>query len=347
MTELNGVAPIKIKVLGPYTFSIGDTSQYGTYIRGGIVTQVKMPKSISFKSLAEAKKQPEFIIPDYAKFEYSGQLHIAFEALDQFVVENGRLPAPWCQADVKLFFSQPAIREATEPVDEKLLTTFARVCSGELCPINAVIGGTIAQEVLKACSGKFTPIQQFLYFDAVECLPENDLTEEDCKPTGSRYDKQIAVFGKQLHESLSNLRFFIVGAGAIGCEHLKNFAMMGIGSGKKGEIIITDMDLIEKSNLNRQFLFRPQDVQKPKSQTAAVAIKNMNADIRVTAHENRVGTETENVYNDDFFDGLSGVANALDNMDARIYMDRRCVFYRKMLIDSGTLGTMGNVQVRC
>lgn len=345
MTELNGVAPIKIKVLGPYTFSIGDTSQYGTYIRGGIVTQVKMPTSISFKSLAEAKKQPEFIIPDYAKFEYAGQLHIAFEALDQFVVENGRLPAPWCQADVKLFFNQPAIREATEPVDEKLLTTFARVCSGELCPINAVIGGTIAQEVLKACSGKFTPIQQFLYFDAVECLPENDLTEEDCKPTGSRYDKQIAVFGKQLHESLSNLRFFIVGAGAIGCEHLKNFAMMGIGSGKKGEIIITDMDLIEKSNLNRQFLFRPQDVQKPKSQTAAVAIKNMNADIRVTAHENRVGAETENVYNDDFFDGLSGVANALDNMDARIYMDRRCVFYRKMLIDSGTLGTMGNVQV--
>lgn len=121
--------------------------------------------------------------------------------------------------------------------------------------------------------------------------------------------------------------------------------MAGIGGGD-GEIIITDMDLIEKSNLNRQFLFRPHNVQQSKSQCAAKAINAMNKDINVTAHENRVGTETEHVYNDEFFEKLDGVANALDNVDARIYMDRRCVFYRKMLIDSGTLGTMGNVQVR-
>ena len=52
-----------------------------------------------------------------------------------------------------------------------------------------------------------------------------------------------------------------VGAGAIGCEHLKNFAMMGIGCGAAGQVFVTDMDTIEKSNLNRQFLFRPGDVQ--------------------------------------------------------------------------------------
>lgn len=136
----------------------------------------------------------------------------------------------------------------------------------------------------------------------------------------------------------------MVGAGAIGCEYLKNFAMMGLGA-KNGEIIVTDMDLIEKSNLNRQFLFRPTDVQKPKSHTAAAAIRKMNAKVNVTAHENRVGPETEKFYDDDFFEGLNGVANALDNMDARIYMDRRCVYYRKNLIDCGTLGALGNVQV--
>lgn len=48
-----------------------------------------------------------------------------------------------------------------------------------------------------------------------------------------------------------------VGAGAIGCELLKNFAMMGLGCGPEGSITVTDMDTIEKSNLNRQFLFRP------------------------------------------------------------------------------------------
>jgi len=51
-----------------------------------------------------------------------------------------------------------------------------------------------------------------------------------------------------------------VGAGAIGCELLKNFAMIGLGCGEDGAITVTDMDTIEKSNLNRQFLFRPWDV---------------------------------------------------------------------------------------
>eukprot|EP00105_Crassostrea_gigas_P035764 XP_019919912.1 PREDICTED: ubiquitin-like modifier-activating enzyme 1 [Crassostrea gigas] len=105
------------------------------------------------------------------------------------------------------------------------------------------------------------------------------------------------------------------------------------------------MDIIEKSNLNRQFLFRPWDVQKPKSSTAACAAKHMNPYINITSQENRVGPDTENIYTDDFFEKLDGVANALDNVDARLYMDRRCVYYNKPLLESGTLGTKGNVQV--
>lgn len=71
----------------------------------------------------------------------------------------------------------------------------------------------------------------------------------------------------------------------------------------------------------------------------------MNPHANVIAHENRVGPETESVYDDAFFEDLDGVANALDNVDARIYMDRRCVYYRKPLLESGTLGTKGNTQV--
>ena len=51
MTELNGCEPREIQVLGPYTFSIGDISGYSDYVRGGIVTQVKVPKNISFVSI--------------------------------------------------------------------------------------------------------------------------------------------------------------------------------------------------------------------------------------------------------------------------------------------------------
>merc|ERR1719424_1876364 len=60
---------------------------------------------------------------------------------------------------------------------------------------------------------------------------------------------------------------------------------------------------------------------------------------------NRVGAETEDVFDDQFWESLSGVCNALDNVQARLYVDQRCVYYQKSLLESGTLGAKGNVQV--
>ena len=51
MTELNGCEPRTVKVLGPYTFSIGDTSNLSEYVRGGYASQVKVPKTVNFVSL--------------------------------------------------------------------------------------------------------------------------------------------------------------------------------------------------------------------------------------------------------------------------------------------------------
>lgn len=353
MTELNGCEPRKIRVLGPYTFSIGDTSGLSDYIRGGIVIQVKMPKEITFKSLKNALDAPEFLLTDFAKFDRPGQLHIAFQALSEYVKSKGELPKSRCKADADIFVSiakdvNNKSKAKVDELDEKLMKEFSYSARGDLCPIAAIIGGVAAQEVMKACSGKFGPINQFLYFDALECLPEENvdsvLTEEKCKPQNCRYDGQTAVFGSDFQKKIGQMKYFLVGAGAIGCEMLKNWAMMGLGC-DGGKVIVTDMDSIEKSNLNRQFLFRPWDVQKPKSSTAAKAAKSMNPHLNIEHQENRVGPDTENIYTDEFFENLDGVANALDNVDARMYMDRRCVYYCKPLLESGTLGTKGNVQV--
>ncbi|XP_031421812.1 ubiquitin-like modifier-activating enzyme 1 isoform X2 [Clupea harengus] len=354
MTDLNGCQPIEIKALGPYTFSICDTTSFSDYVRGGIVTQVKIPKKISFKSLSSSLTEPEFILTDFAKFDRPGQLHVGFQALHAFEKKNSRPPKPWNKADAEELValagevnSSQTGSAKQEQLDEALIKKLASVSAGDLAPVNAFIGGLAAQEVMKACTGKFMPIMQWLYFDALECLPETEElmpTEEEAAPRNCRYDGQCAVFGTALQELLFKQRYFLVGAGAIGCELLKNFAMMGLAGGE-GEIIVTDMDTIEKSNLNRQFLFRPWDVTKMKSDTAAAAVKHMNPSVRITGHQNRVGPETERVYDDDFFESLNGVANALDNVDARMYMDRRCVYYRKPLLESGTLGTKGNVQV--
>jgi len=117
---------------------------------------------------------------------------------------------------------------------------------------------------------------------------------------------------------LERQKFFLCGAGALGCEFLKNFAMMGLACGEHGNIHVTDMDNIEKSNLNRQFLFRDYDIgvcypfffvvfvksalihisfpQKMKSQAACLAIKAMNPKIRVTPYELPVQTEGVTVF---------------------------------------------------
>jgi ubiquitin-activating enzyme E1 len=345
MGELNGCKPRKVTVKGPYTFTIGDTSDLSDYIRGGIFTQVKMPKIIEFKSLRESFQAPELFITDFAKFDRPATLHAGFQALSQFREQNKRLPRPRNVEDASIVVS--LAKKLDAEVDEKIITELSYQATGDLAPIQAVIGGFVAQEVLKACSAKFHPVVQHLYFDSLESLPSALPTEQDCQPTGSRYDGQTAVFGRAFQDKIANYRQFLVGSGAIGCEMLKNWSMMGLASGPKGIIHVTDLDTIEKSNLNRQFLFRPKDVGKFKAEVAAAAVAEMNPDLKghILSKQEPVGPATENVYDEAFFAGVDGVTNALDNVTARLYMDQRCVLYEKPLLESGTLGTKGNTQV--
>lgn len=312
-----------------------------------------MPKFIDFKPLSSQIKTPEFLISDYAKFDRPLQLHVGFQALDKFAqTHNGELPKPKSESDAEEVFSiakeLAATYEDKPELDEKLIKELSYQARGDIPALAAIFGGLAAQEVLKAVSGKFTPITQYLYFDSLESLPTSVVrTEESCAPTGSRYDGQIAVFGKEFQEKVANLKQFLVGAGAIGCEMLKNWAMIGLATGPNGKVVVTDMDSIEKSNLNRQFLFRPNDVGKHKSDCAASAVTVMNPDLKgkIETMRDRVGADSEHIFDETFWEALDGVTNALDNVDARTYVDRRCVFFKKPLLESGTLGTKGNTQV--
>uniref|UniRef100_A0A8C8RZ69 Ubiquitin-activating enzyme E1 n=1 Tax=Pelusios castaneus TaxID=367368 RepID=A0A8C8RZ69_9SAUR len=345
MSQLNGCEPRPIRILGEFTLEIGDTGSFAPYLRGGVITQVKVPQLRSYEPLRAALAEPKISNTDHR----GHSLHLAFQALHAFTAERGRLPRPRAQADAEwLLELAQGLNMQQKLLDEELVQTFAYVSAGDLSPMAAVLGGLAAQEVLKAASGKFSPLAQWLYFDALECLPEQGavlLTQETCASRGSRYDGQIVVFGDEFQNRLGQQKYFVVGAGAIGCELLKNFAMIGLAAGKGGSITVTDMDTIERSNLSRQFLFRPWDVAKLKSEVAAAAVRQMNSAIQVTAQPHRVGSETELLFGDQFFLDLDGVASALDSMEARDYMDKRCNLYRKPLLDSGTEGTKGHMQV--
>ena len=137
----------------------------------------------------------------------------------------------------------------------------------------------------------------------------------------------------------------MVGAGALGCELIKAYALMGIGCSEDGKVFCTDNDNIEVSNLNRQFLFRQANVNHSKSATACKIAKEMNKDLNVKDFMTRVGPDTEATFNDDFWESLHFVVNAVDNIHARLYVDQRCVWYEKPLLESGTLGTKANSQM--
>ncbi|KAH9296093.1 hypothetical protein KI387_039681, partial [Taxus chinensis] len=353
MAELNDGKPRKIKNARPYSFLLDeDTTNFGAYAGRGIVTQVKQPKVLSFKPLEEALKNPgEFLLSDFSKFDRPPLLHLAFQALDTFVQEFGRFPYAASEEDARsLVEAAKAINEAAgdeklDVIDENVLKHFASGSRAVLNPMASMFGGIVGQEVVKACSGKFHPLFQFFYFDSLESLPVEPLRPEDVAPLNCRYDAQISVFGRDFQKKLEDAKVFVVGAGALGCELLKNLALMGVSSGDYGKLTVTDDDVIEKSNLSRQFLFRDWNIGHAKSTVAASAASAINPHFRVEALQNRVSPDTENVFHDAFWDNLDIVLNALDNVNARLYVDSRCVYFQKPLLESGTLGAKCNTQM--
>lgn len=217
-------------------------------------------------------------------------------------------------------------------------TLYARA---SVSPLAAFFGGVVAQEIVKY-TGKYSPLKQWLHYDIFETLPRSEVNR---LPLNSRYDDQILVYGRETQEKLKKVKTFMIGAGALGCEYVKAFALMGIGCSEEGGVIVTDNDNIEVSNLNRQFLFRKNNVGDSKSKVACEIAKDINPELNVISHKLYVSPETESIFNDKFWERLDFVVNAVDNIKARLYVDQRCVWYTKPLLESGTLGTKANSQM--
>lgn len=232
-----------------------------------------------------------------------------------------------------------------DSLDEAFVRTVAKLAVAELQPLGAFFGAVVAQEIVKV-TGKYMPIHQFFNFHCAEVLPEGaDYSSPEFTPRGCRYDHNIAIFGAAFQEKLLNLKLFMVGCGALGCENIKNFALAGICCGPSGTLIVTDNDRIEISNLSRQFLFREDNVGQPKSVAACNRMLKMNKDAKVDARQDFVGPTTQYLYPDSFWFGLDAVVNALDNIEARLYVDRQCVLFHKILVEAGTMGTAGNIDI--
>lgn len=138
-------------------------------------------------------------------------------------------------------------------------------------------------------------------------------------------------------EKLNNAKVLVVGAGGIGCELLKNLVLSGFKT-----IHVVDLDTIDVSNLNRQFLFRSQHVGQPKAVVASQAALEFNPTVQITPYHGNIKTHQ---FGMDFFSQFDLVFNALDNIDARRHVNRLCLATDVPLIESGTTGYLGQVSV--
>ncbi|KAG8454317.1 hypothetical protein GDO86_000819 [Hymenochirus boettgeri] len=347
MTSLNG-SRHQITVISPYSFSIGDTSNMEPYQHGGIALQIKMSKTFSFETLEKQLENPTYLTADLSKIEAPLNIHTAMLALDYFQEKYNRLPNIGCLQDAeemqKLAVSVSEMLQSKPLIDDNLVKWLSWTARGLLAPLAATVGGIASQEILKAVTGKFSPLQQWLFLDAVDIIHSlKNANRDEFLPRGDRYDALRACIGDSNCKKIHNLNVFMIGCGAIGCEMLKNFALLGAGS-DKGLITITDPDLIEKSNLNRQFLFRPHHIQKPKSYTAASATLTINPELKIDSRLDKVSPATENLYDDEFYTRQDVVVTALDNVEARRYIDSRCLSNLRPLLDSGTMGTKGHTE---
>ena len=148
------------------------------------------------------------------------------------------------------------------------------------------------------------------------------------------YARQQLIDGWD-QEILSKGCIMIVGVGALGCEIAKDFALMGIG-----KLVLVDLDTVETSNLSRQMLFKPGDEGRPKAEVAAERLKDMNPFLNVDFYFEKLQKLPMSV-----FEECDVVIAALDNFNARLDLNKICIRLKKPMVEGGTVGFEGHVQV--
>lgn len=133
-------------------------------------------------------------------------------------------------------------------------------------------------------------------------------------------------------------RVLVLGAGGVGCELLKNLVLSDLAH----DIVVIDMDTIELSNLNRQFMYQIPDIGRPKADVAVEWVTK-----RFPHYEDRINGLRMRIEQlpSEFYSSFHVVISCLDSVESRRWINDILVKAGIPLIDTGSEGYSGHVML--
>ena len=153
-----------------------------------------------------------------------------------------------------------------------------------------------------------------------------------------RYSRHLLMpeIGDTGQRRLLASKVLIVGAGGLGSPVALYLAAAGVGT-----LGIVDFDQVDLSNLQRQILHHVRDLGRPKVESAAESIRDLNPDVTVVPYH--MALTSANAL--EIFAGYECIVNCCDNFPSRYLVNDACVLLQKPMVDGSVFKLEGQATV--
>lgn len=158
-------------------------------------------------------------------------------------------------------------------------------------------------------------------------------------------DEQVERYARQLvmpeldeagQEKLLNAHILVVGAGGLGSAVLTALVCAGVG-----HIGIIDGDVVDITNLNRQFVHHTHMVNIAKTDSAIAHLSMLNPDVKFSGYEDYLTAEN----GDEIITGYDLVIDCTDQPDTRSLVNSLCIRHKRKLVFGGAIKMDGQITV--